>query len=332
MGSEAIQQQLFTLIKSKIASHQSLSDVVCELLGISADSAYRRIRGEKPLSPDELKKLCTTFHISLDRLFNISSGSTLFQTEYLNKNRPDFLSYLKSILEIQKTLAQMPDAKIYVDAKDIPPFYYYGFEMLSTFKFYVWMRFTGQIDSAEPLSFEEDELNKELLVTSKEIMKVHATIPSVEIWNAETINSTLRQIDFYVESGVIKEKKIAQQLLQQLKELVMRLEKQVEFGKKFPYGSAENNTGAEYSFFVNGVFLGDNCMMAEAKGATKVFVSHGILDFMVADDERFVAATKKSFENIMRKSSLISVVNERERVKFFKEMKNKIELASDKFQ
>jgi hypothetical protein len=51
---------------------------------------------------------------------------------------------------------------------------------------------------------------------------------------------------------------------------------------------------------------------------------------MVADDERFVAATKKSFENIMRKSSLISVVNERERVKFFKEMKNKIELASNK--
>ena len=45
MSTPELQQQLFTLIKSKIASNQSLADVIQDMLGISADSAYRRIRG-----------------------------------------------------------------------------------------------------------------------------------------------------------------------------------------------------------------------------------------------------------------------------------------------
>ena len=58
MNSEpTTQESLFNAIKNSLAANISLVHDVSELLGISYDSAYRRIRGEKELSLDELKKL-----------------------------------------------------------------------------------------------------------------------------------------------------------------------------------------------------------------------------------------------------------------------------------
>ncbi|MEE9462374.1 MAG: hypothetical protein V3V53_11120, partial [Bacteroidales bacterium] len=62
MGNEAdIQMQLFQNIRDQIPDHVSFVDEIAELLEISNDSAYRRIRGEKALSLFEVKKLCQRF-------------------------------------------------------------------------------------------------------------------------------------------------------------------------------------------------------------------------------------------------------------------------------
>ncbi|MGZ3951847.1 MAG: helix-turn-helix domain-containing protein, partial [Flavisolibacter sp.] len=55
-----LQQQLFNYIKDS-QPHISLADELCDLLEISYDSAYRRIRGEKPLTLLELKALCEKY-------------------------------------------------------------------------------------------------------------------------------------------------------------------------------------------------------------------------------------------------------------------------------
>jgi hypothetical protein len=61
-----LQQSFFRHLKSILPGHLSLVDEVAELLNISNDSAYRRIRGEKPISLEEIQKLCIRYHISLD--------------------------------------------------------------------------------------------------------------------------------------------------------------------------------------------------------------------------------------------------------------------------
>ena len=45
-----IQGNFFKQIKQNLPAHLSLADEVAELLNISQDSAYRRIRGEKSLA------------------------------------------------------------------------------------------------------------------------------------------------------------------------------------------------------------------------------------------------------------------------------------------
>src|SRR5436190_24357611 len=73
MESIQLQQFFFQHIKSKLPPHLSFVDEVAEHLNISTDSAYRRIRGEKPISLEEVQKLCSHFRISLDHLLNVES-------------------------------------------------------------------------------------------------------------------------------------------------------------------------------------------------------------------------------------------------------------------
>ena len=59
----SVQQIFFQHVKDHLPAHLSLVDEIAELLNISIDSAYRRIRGEKAISFEELRTLCSHFRI-----------------------------------------------------------------------------------------------------------------------------------------------------------------------------------------------------------------------------------------------------------------------------
>ena len=71
MNINEIQQQLFQQIKYKLPASASVVDEVAKLLNISSDSAYRRMRGEKQITFEELCALCGNYQVSLDQLMNI---------------------------------------------------------------------------------------------------------------------------------------------------------------------------------------------------------------------------------------------------------------------
>jgi hypothetical protein len=81
-----LQLQLFNTIKAKLPPHLSLADEVAAVLEISTDSAYRRIRGEKPLLLEEVARLCTKYALSLDGLLHLQSDGFLFRGEFFSRS------------------------------------------------------------------------------------------------------------------------------------------------------------------------------------------------------------------------------------------------------
>jgi hypothetical protein len=76
--ADSIQTRLLDQIKKRLPAHITLADELAELLSISRDSAYRRIRGETVLSLDEAKKLYDRYGVSIDDLFSPNSNMALF--------------------------------------------------------------------------------------------------------------------------------------------------------------------------------------------------------------------------------------------------------------
>jgi len=69
--------------------------------------------------------------------------------------------------------------------------------------------------------------------------------------------------------------------------------------------------------YYNEVFLGHNSIVVETDGTQTTYINHAVMNFMATRDPAFCNYTKRSIENNMKKSVLISSVSEKERSRFF---------------
>ncbi|MEI9909240.1 MAG: helix-turn-helix domain-containing protein [Bacteroidota bacterium] len=99
MGASSIQVLLFQHIKLLLPSHVAMVDAVADILNISNDSAYRRIRGEKPITPEEMQKLAAHYKISLDQFMHLQSDSFIFTGHLTNESDHPFEKWMQDTLQ-----------------------------------------------------------------------------------------------------------------------------------------------------------------------------------------------------------------------------------------
>ena len=95
---EDVQTSFLNMIKESMPKNLSFADEIAELLNVSKDSAYRRLRGETTLSLAEIQKLCSHFGVSIDRLLGTSTDQITFQYRAVDGVNLTFEDYLNSIL------------------------------------------------------------------------------------------------------------------------------------------------------------------------------------------------------------------------------------------
>jgi len=268
MEAFTLQQQFFKQVKAKLPANLSLADEVAALLNISNDSAYRRIRGEKPISLEEVQRLSAHFHLSLDAMMNLNAESTVFYGKWLGADNFDFEEYLKNLLAIANGINRCSQKMIYYEAKDFPPFHYFHFPELAAFKYFFWMKTILNYKECSKMCFEDNELEGALHTTGADIIKTYTQIPTAEIWSMETINSSIRQIEYYREAGVFHKPESIHLLYDQISALLAHVQDQAEYGEKFMLG-AKPYGGPKYELYYNDAYLGHNTIMTETDGQKK---------------------------------------------------------------
>ncbi|MEP7165017.1 MAG: helix-turn-helix transcriptional regulator [Ferruginibacter sp.] len=325
METTEVQQLFFQHIKSNLPPHLSLVDEVAEVLNISNDSAYRRIRGEKTIGFEEIQKLCTHYKVSLDQFLHLKSDALIFTGRVDYKSPTVFEDYLESVNGYLNIINSFEKRHIYFLMKDIPPFVHFQVPELSAFKFYFWMKSILHDESMQKVKFSLDDPRWEkFYVLSKKVIESYNKVPTTEIWNVESINSSIRQIEFYRDSGLYKNDSDVKLLYEKLEELINHIERQAETGVKFNIGTEPKSNSAPYRLFVNEFVTLDNTLMAEMNNVKLTFINHSVLFFVATRDEQFNNAMFTNLDNLMKRSTLISEVGERERVRFFKILRDKI--------
>lgn len=324
MDGNQTQAIFFNHIKSTLPAHISFVDEVAEVLNISNDSAYRRIRGEKPISLDEVHVLCSKYRISIDQLLQLENNTVIFSG---NKVDPLSFGFNNYLLDLSNTLGMfkaMHNAHMYFFTKDIPLFHYMQFPELSAFKFFFWKRTLMGYPELAKQQFKGEEKDPQTRENANNIIKLYTQIPSTEIWTEESIQVTIRQIEFYRHTNIFEDNDILLNVYHQLEELLNHLEMQAEIGKKFIYNQPETGTGAAYHIYVNECLIGDNSIFVKAAEQQMAFLNHNGLNFMGTQDKDFCDYTFKNLQNIISKSAHISLVGEKERSMFFNGLRHKI--------
>jgi hypothetical protein len=323
MSAIDIQQRLFKQIKVQIGESRT-ADEIARILEISSDSAYRRIRGEKMITMEELETLCKHFRLSVDHLMNLSTGGILFQGQYLDKNTFKFDEYLASLVGELKTMNKAGKKCLYYLCKDLPIFHQYHVHDIAAFKWFFYLKTYFQFPGFEKKKFRFSDHPIEYHELEKQIIEEYNKLPSVEIWNLENMNIFFRQIDFYRDANIFESGKDVIRLYDALEKLWSHLEKQASLGYKFDYDDKNKKPKGEYKMYFNEVLLGDNNIYVELDGMKIAYVSHSTINFMRTTDAGFTNNMFQHIQNQVKRSTLISEVSEKERNRFFRIIREKI--------
>ena len=325
MPSNQAQEFLFQRIKELLPPAMSLTDAVSEILHVSVDSAYRRIRNETPIVLQEAQLLCEHFHLSLDQVLQIKSNSILFENVRINNQQYSYKKYLDDLIGSMKYINSFNKKEIFYLTKDIPLFHNFYFHPLIAFRYFFWMKTILQHPDFVTKTIDLSGVPPEIEAMSRELTKFYTYIPSTEIWNTECINSAISQIEFYKESGVFSSSADIHLVYTALKETILHLKTQVEYGCKFLPGENPLSKKENFSFFYNRVILGDNTIFVTTDNVRTVYLNYDVLNYMMTRDENFCNQCHEDLNNLMKRGTVISQTSERQRNIFFGILLAKIE-------
>ncbi|OFY32541.1 MAG: hypothetical protein A2X01_02015 [Bacteroidetes bacterium GWF2_35_48] len=316
-SSNSLQFQLLEKIKNTLPASSSLVIEISDILGVSQDSAYRRLRGETALTIDEVYKLCSQYKISFDALYSHDADTVSFMYQSLQFNETGFSGYLHSIYEHLKQINKAPSRQVVYMAEDLPIFYHFKYPELAAFKLFYWMKSVMAVPSFEGKKFHASHISDDHIDVCKKIFDSYASVPSVEIWTETTGSSLIKQIEYFWESGQFQHRDDALFICEQVRQEFEFIEKQAALSKKLTDEKNISENAPEYQLYNCELELGNNCILVKMGESKAVYFTHIAFNKLVTTHNSFCNETEDWMKGMIKKSVLISGTSEKLRYRFF---------------
>ncbi|MFM7764505.1 MAG: hypothetical protein ACKO6I_02495 [Sphingomonadales bacterium] len=317
------QSSFIRIIKNTVPSNLHLAEEVSSALGISADSAYRRLRCETDFTLNETVKLCKHFSIPLEALNVEMENVVSFRINNILGNENSFQHYLQSLDRDLAWLAKFDDSMLYYAAEDLPVFYHFFFPRLARFKMTYWTKSILNVPAYQGIKAEDAALPGNWSDVLTDITRRYQSIPTTEIWNEDTIKSTLQQLRFYWEAGFFKENETLFDILEDLEGVIEMASRQAETGKKFnPAKGTFTNT--PFSLYISDLMIGNNHVYMSSGERTSSYIGYGSFNYLRTSNAVFNRQISGWLENLIAKSTLVSKVAEKQRNQFFKQAHKRV--------
>ncbi len=319
------QSDFLRKIEDIIPSNTNLVSELCEVLDVSQDSAYRRLRGTTQLTITDISKLCKHYKISFDVFNDMDINNVTFAFQELNYSIDSFELYLQSMLKDLNLIKNAKKHKITYACEDIPIFYNYKYPLLGAYKIFYWMEAILNTNNVDNNKFNLSYVPENIHKLSAEIYDAYLDIPSVEIWTETTYLSVLKQIEFFWESGRFESDKDVIDILDELKQLLSDIQLQAEVGKKLHADTTESGQRADYELYFSDIEIGNNCVLVDLGITKSVYLGHMSFNTIATMNKKYCDLTEQWLNNIIKKSNPVSKVSEKIRYQYFRTAFKKID-------
>ncbi len=318
LATNDTQAILISLLKDRISPQQSLVDEISDLLNISQDAAYRRLRGEKRFDIDELNTICQTFNISLDSIFAVKSQGTIFNYTTLDiRDQSNYLAYMQRFSKSVEMVKQGKEKEIIFSATDVPVFHFMPFKELTIFKLFAWNNTAyNHKEKFETFLSNIDQSN--FFPCYDKIFTDYTAIPSTEIWTINTLDPIVRLLDFYYDIGSFEKEETYKLLCNQLVQMVENIRQWVEKGYK---GQGSQNT---FKFYISETDLENSFGLFRRDNNITCVIKLFTINSLSTNNELFCKEANNWLESSISRSILLSGASERERFKYFNGLQQKV--------
>jgi hypothetical protein len=254
----------------------------------------------------------------------VQGGATLFQNVRIDLKNYSYEKYLTELIKQVNYIGSFIHKEVIYLTKDMPIFHNFYFKPLIAFRYFFWMKNVILHPDFQNMKFEFDCVSPEIEKLSREFAMAYNKLPSAEIWNTESINAVILQIEFYKEAGYFLSNADIKKVYDSLEDTFVHLKNEVEYGRKFMPEENPESKKDNFQFFYNRVNLGDNTILVVTDRIKTAFLNYDVLNYMFTRDESFCNPCYTDMQNMMKKSTMISQTGEKQRNIFFNIMLNKI--------
>jgi len=298
-----LQVKYFEQVKLAIPQYQNLAQSVSEVLSITINEAYKKIRGNSLLNIQQIVKLSDHFGVPFiykpDQLPTVT-----FDYMSVDQEIPNMLLYLKDLLKNLKQIQKGNKKHITITTDDIPLFHFFKYPELTCFKLFFWS------DSAmnTATKFDPNSFDEEIITISKQLNEIYLEIPCTEIWAKDTVHGSIEQIRYAFEAGYI-DKNVALQIIEQVRYCLTDM-------NMYAISSKKTIDPAHTFNWYNCDVLGSISYLVDYMGNMACYNRFNTFNYLKTEDQSYCEQTKNWMQSLIKKSVSFSGQGEKHRNKF----------------
>ncbi|CAL2104016.1 Helix-turn-helix transcriptional regulator [Tenacibaculum sp. 190130A14a] len=328
---ERSKENLFKKIVEKLPKNVLLVEDIADVLEISYDAAYRRLKGKTNLSFEEGMKLAEHYGISLNSLYGFSNLSNhnffkISKNNYRNSSEGLYDFFKSSSVFLEAFSNKGEKSVFYQAAKDVPVYHIPTDTLYGRFRLYAYLNVYSGFSTNSFTSFKKFVPPVKVIEESKRFKDSFKKFNAVEIWSDTTINSLLYQVYYFYEAKFI-EKVQAMQMCDEIKRMIEKVEvnsKKGEWGK--------NGKGSKFDLYNNQLISLGNEALFKSKSKKTLFIHYTNLSHFRVEEELTSNEADYFFKKQLQFSKKVSGNAEVERKLFFNRMYDKVQKLKDQIE
>jgi len=317
------QNALTAKILSSIPKNIKPTEYLMEMLSISKESAYRRLRGEIPFTFAEIKKMAIDLHFSVDEIISRGASSHVSFSVDVGQAEEDYPVFAKTIRDYYDgliTVSNAQESEIIVAMNNILPFFFTPFESLFKFSYFKSMQKNAKIASKS--TFADTVLPNDLLElrTRIEEQLKNCTKNVTIIIDSNIVSNLISDILYFHKRRLITDDE-----LQILKKEMLTLIDQVEEMAQSGFFS----DGIEVNIYLSFINVDSSSLyMKNDDKEVSCFYLYNLAP-ITATNQSICALHRKKVDSLKKYSRLITQSNEIIQSAFFEHQREKISLIEE---
>lgn len=295
-----------------------------DILDIGKESAYRRLRGEKPLSLEEIHKLSSELDFSLDEIIgNKKTKSFAFNCIDLGEKNSEnyFLEFLYYYEEFLKETVTSEHTEITCTMNHLINIMLIGYEELFKFIYYHWMHQMKEM----PLNFHFAEMviPADVKNVCNRISSLQKNIKKVTLIIDKNLHLNLiKEIQYFFVRGLLNESELFE-----LKEQYLRF---MDFSEKIVTKGVDDNDTV-YEIYLSMLSINSTTSYAVWDNNNEVSAFWHNLCYPLHTRNKDIANRHKHWiESLKKYSTVITKSNELLQANFFNEQRAYINGIAEK--
>lgn len=299
-----LNERLNETIKTHIPENVNPVHFLMDILNLSRESAYRRLRNEILYTMQEAGILASKLNFSIDDIFKGIDGEIRSHTDVIKVTdlspTDNYVEMLKSTIEVFAGLEDRQFVKAFYVGNKIPNGMLLNFKMLAKLRYIRWIHQTHNL----PINsrFSEIIIPAQVEKVHNEYLELNNKIGHTTcVFDRNAIQAIINTIKFYYRINLLTNDEV-KEMKKELLEMVMRFEAISRTGKSI--------SGVETSLYISDLNIGTNILFFELKKGMSVHLLSSGKKPVISTHPKVCEEQKLWIDSLLKFSVLISKSNE----------------------